>query len=124
MLEKVAANPTVVAALKEQGFPSTAETAPGRTARVQGRSIQIGDVALFPDGRSEEAVGEIYWFALIDTEFVVRLSTWPVVKTCGRYRKCRVAENFPIIRTARLKQAMIFTPTEVGKVATVILPTL
>ena len=124
LLEKVKANPKVVAALKEKGFASAETALTARTARVQGRSIRVGDVALFSDGGVDTLVGEIYWFASVGSEFVVGLSTWPVMKICGRYRKVRVVENFSIIPSARLLQAMIFTPTEVGKVATVILPTL
>ena len=57
LLEKVKANPKVVAALKEEGFASAETTLTGRTARVQGRSIRIGDVALFSDG-GDTLVGE------------------------------------------------------------------
>ena len=117
------ANPKVVAALKEKGFASAEQALTGRTARVQGRSIRIGDVALCSDG-GDTLVGEIYWFAYVGSDFVVGLSAWPVMKICGRYRKVHVVENFSIIPSARLLQAMIFTPTEVGKVATIIVPTL
>ena len=124
LLEKVQAKPTVVAALKEKGFASAEQALTGRTARVQGRSIRIGDVALFSDGGVNTLVGEIYWFASVGSELVVGFSTWPVRKNCGRYRKVLVVEDFSIIPSARLLQAMIFTPTDMGKVATVIMPTL
>ena len=114
----------VVAALEEHGFASAESVLTGRTARVQSRSIRIGDVALFSDGGVNTLVGEIYWFASVGSELVVGLSAWPVVKICGRYRKVRVVEDFSIIPSARLLQAMIFTPTDMGKVATMIMPTL
>ena len=121
MLDKVQANPNLVVALKEKGFTSAEQAQSRRTARVQGRSIRIGDVVLFSDG-GDTLVGEIYWFASVDSELVVGISAWPLKKDCGRYRKVRVEENLSIIPSARLLQAMIFTPTEVGKIATVICP--
>lgn len=124
LLDKVKANPAVVAALKANGFASAETALTGRTARVQGRSIQIGDVALFSDGCVNTKVGEIYWYAEIGGEIVVGLSEWRLKSTCSIYRKVRVEENFSIIPSARLLQAMIFTPTAVGKIATVIMPAL
>ena len=118
------ANPAVVAALKANGFASAETALTGRTARVQGRSIRIGDVALFSDGGVNTLVGEIYWFASIGSELVVGLSAWRLKKNCGRYRKVLVEENCSITPAARLLQTMIFTPTEVGKIATVIMPAL
>ena len=91
---------------------------------MQGRSIRKGDVALFSDGGVNTCVGEIYWFASVGSELVVGLSAWPVKKDCGSDRTVRVEENFSIIPAACLLQAMIFTPTDVGKVATVLLPAL
>ena len=77
LLDKVQANPDVVAALKEKGFTSAEQALTGRTARVQGKSIQTTDVALFSDGVNT-FVGEIRWFALVESDFVVGVSTWPV----------------------------------------------
>jgi hypothetical protein len=122
----VKASPDVVAALKEHGFASAESALTGRTARVQSRSIRIGDVALYWDGDSCEntLVGEIYWFASIGDVLLVCLSAWQVKNDLGRYRKVKVEENLSIIPAARLLQAMIFTPTEMGKIATVIMPAL
>ena len=109
-----------------KGFVS-ADTAlyyTGRTARVQCKTIRIGNVALFSDGGVNTLVGEIYWFASIGDVLLVCLSAWQVKKDLGRYRKVAVEENCSIIPSARLLQAMIFTPTDMGKVATVIMPTL
>jgi hypothetical protein len=97
LLDKVKAKPKVVAALKEKGFASAEQALTGRTARVQGRSIQIGDVALFSDGGVNTLVGEIYWFASVGSELVVGLSAWPLKKNCGRYRTVVVEEDFSII---------------------------
>ena len=93
---------------------------------MQGRSIQIGDVALYWEGDTCEntLVGEVYWFASIGDVLLVCLSAWQVKNDLGRYRKVVVEENLSIIPAARLLQAMIFTPTEMGKIATVIMPAL
>ena len=123
LLDKVQANPNVVAALKEKGFTSAEQALTGRTARVQGRSIQTADVALFSDGVNT-FVGEIRWFALVESDFVVGVSTWPVLRTCGMYQKVRVQENVSIAPASWIMQAMIYTPAQVGQVATVIMPTL
>ena len=126
LLETVKASPKVVAALKENGFASAESAITGATGRVQGRSIQIGDVVLYWDGDSCEntLVGEIYFFAKIGDELLVGLSAWQVQKDFGRYRKVVVEEIVSIIPFARLLRAVIFTPTEVGKIATVIMPAL
>ena len=47
-------------ALKENGFASVETALTGRTARVQSRSIQNGDVALYLDSDENTLVGEIY----------------------------------------------------------------
>ena len=73
MLETVKASPKVVAALKEVGFASAESALTGRTARMQGRSIQIGDVVLYWDSDSCEntLVGETYFFEDIGGELLV-----------------------------------------------------
>ena len=103
MLDKVQANPNVVAALKEKGFTSAEQALTGRTARVQGRSIQTADVALFSNGVNT-FVGEIRWFALVESDFVVGVSTWPVLRTCGMYQKVRVQENVSIAPASWIMQ--------------------
>ena len=124
LLETVKASPEVVDALKEHGFAAAETALTGGTARVQSRSIENGDVALYLDGDENTTVGEIYWFASIGGELLVGLSAWRVKKDLGRYRKVAVEDNLSIIPFRRLLQAMIFTPTEVGKTATVIMPAL
>ena len=123
LLEQVKANPDVVAALQQKGFASAETAQTGRTARVNGRSIRKGDVALFSDG-GDTFVGEVYWFAKVGSEVVVGCSTWPLKKEYARYRKVKVQDNFSIVCLSQVQQAMIFTPTNVGKIATVIMPVL
>ena len=123
LLDKVQANPDVVAALKEKGFTSAEQALTGRTARVQGRSIQTSDVALCSNGVNN-FVGEIRWFALVGSDLVVGVSTWPLLRTCGMYRKVCVQDNVSIVPASWIMQAMIYTPAQVGQVATVIMPTL
>ena len=69
-------------------------------------------------------MGEVFFFANIDGELLVGLSAWRLKEDLGRYRKVVVEDNCSIIPFARLLQAMIFTPTDVGKIATVIMPVL
>ena len=104
LLETGKASPDVVAALKENGFASAETALTGRTARVQSRSIRIGDVAVYWDGDNCEntLVGEIYWFASIGGELLVGLSAWQIKNNLGRYRKVVVEENLSIIPSARL----------------------
>ena len=78
LLETVKASPDIVAALKEHGFASVETALTGRTARVQSRSIQNGDVVLYLDGDENTLVGEMYWFASIGGELLVGLSVWLV----------------------------------------------
>ena len=87
LLEKVKANPDVVAALQKKGFASAETALTGRTARVNGRSIRKGDVALFSDGGNNTLVGEIYWFASVGSELVVGWSSWPVKKKRRQIQK-------------------------------------
>ena len=125
LLETVKASPDVVAALQDYGFASAETALTGSTARVQSRSIMVGDVVVYRDGESENTlVGEIYWLASINGELLVCVSAWQIKTNLGRYRRVLVEENFSIIPAVRLLQAMIYTPTEVGSIATVIMPAL
>ena len=96
----------------------------GRTARVQGRSIQNADVVLYFNDYGRTAVGEVHFFASIGSDLLVGVSPWRIIKNLGRYRKVVVRNNLSIIPFSRLLQAMIYTPTEVGSIATVIMPAL
>ena len=124
MLEKVKARPELVAALERHGFASAATALNGKTPRVQSRSIHDGDVALYLDSDGNTLVGEVYWFASIGGEVFVGLSTWPLKRDLGICRKVVMEDNFSIIPLAQLIQAMIFAATEIGKIATVIMPAL
>jgi hypothetical protein len=126
LLETSKASPDIVAALEEHGFAPAASALSGRTARVQSRSIQVGDVALYWDSDvcDNDLVGEICWFASIAGMLLVGVSTWQLKRDLGKYRKVKVGENFSIIPAARLLHAMIYTPTVMGTIATVIMPAL
>ena len=124
LLETVKATPAIRQALKEHGFASAETALTGATARVQSRSIENGDVVLYLGDDGNTTVGEVYWFASIGSELLVGLSSWPIKRNLGRYRKVVVENNLSIIPFNRLLQAMIYTPTEVGNIATVIMPAL
>ena len=124
LLETVKASPEVRDALKEHGFASAETALTGATARVQGRSIQNGDVVLYFDDYGNTTVGEVNFFASIGSDLLVGLSSWRIKRNLGRYRKVVVQNNLSIIPFNRLLQAMIYTPTEVGNIATVIMPEL
>ena len=75
--DAVQACPKVVAALRESGFASAESALTGRTARVHGRSIQVGDVVLYTaagDGPDSTRVGEVYFHAVLRGELLVCLS--------------------------------------------------
>ena len=118
------ARPEIVAALERHGFASAATALTGKTARVQSRSIHDGDVALYLDSDGNTLVGEVYWFAKIAGEVFVGLSAWHLKQDLGICRKVVMEDNFSIVPLARLMQAMIFAATEIGKIATVIMPAL
>ena len=122
--ETVKASPDIVAALHKHGFASAETALTGKTARVQSRSIHDGDVALYLDGDGNTLVGEVHWFASIGGEVFVGLSTWQLKRDLGICRKVVMEDNFSIVPLARLMQAMIFAATEIGKIATVIMPAL
>ena len=122
--ETVKARPEIVAALHKHGFASAATALTGKIARVQSRYIHDGDIALYLDGSGNKLVGEIYWFAKIGGEVFVALSTWPLKRDLGFFRKVVMEDNFSIIPLAQLIQAMIFAATGIGKMATVIMPSL
>ena len=124
LLETVKATPAIRQALKEHGFASAETALTGATARVQGRSIQNADVVLYFNDYGRTAVGEVNFFASIGSDLLVGLSSWRIIKNLGRYRKVVVRNNLSIIPFSRLLQAMIYTPTEVGNIATVIMPAL
>ena len=81
--EAVQACPKVVAALVGSGFTSAESALTGRTARVHGRSIQVGDVVLYtgggPNGGCNDIrVGQVYFHAVLQGKLLVCLSHWPL----------------------------------------------
>ena len=119
--DAVQACPKVVAALRESGFASAESALTGRTARVHGRSIQVGDVVLYTsDGCTR--VGEVYFHAVLRGELLVCLSHWPMRRESTHWRKVVVAEEFTIVPSEWMLQSVIFTPTDAGRQSTVLMP--
>ena len=125
LLETTAASPKVVAALRSHGFPSAESALIGRSLRVQGRTITTGDVVLYRgDGHSDDRVGEIDFIASLGGKTYTCLSNWPVQHKTGQWRKAVVTNEFTIVPAACMLTSLIFTPTKVGNVATVLMPAL
>ena len=104
-------------------FASAESALTGRTLRVQSKSIVVGDVVLYQaDGQIQ--VGEVYFHACLGGEIFTCLSNWPVKQETDHWKKVKVREEFTILPSACLLQAVIFTPAEVGKIATVLMPAL
>ena len=125
--DAVQACPKVVAALRESGFASAESALTGRTARVHGRSIQVGDVVLYTGGGpnggcNDTRVGEVYFHAELRGELLVCLSHWPMRRESTHWRKVVVAEECTIVPAERMVQSVIFTPTDVGHQCTVLVP--
>ena len=125
LLEPVQAHPKAVAALRAAGFASAASALTARTARVQSRSIVVGDVVLYlGDDHSDIRVGEVYFHASCGGELLTCLSHWPVSQETSKWKKVVVMEEFSIVPSACLLQSVIFSPAKVGKKATVLMPAL
>ena len=122
--DAVQACPKVVAALREFGFTSAESALTGRTARVHGRSIQVGDVVLYTGGGPSGCtrVGTVYFHAVLRGELLVCLSHWLMRRESTHWRKVVVAEEFTIVPAERMVQSVIFTPTDVGQQSTVFVP--
>ena len=121
--DAVQACPKVVAALREYGFASAESALTGRVARVHGRSIHVGDVVLYAlQGGSDTQVGEVYFHAMLQGELLVCLSHWPMKRETTHWRKVLVAEEFTIVPSAWMLQSVIFTPADVGRQSTVLMP--
>ena len=124
LLETAEAGPKVVAALRSQGFPSAESARTGRFARVQGRSIAIGDVVLYRgDGHDDLRVGQVYFHAICGGEMFACLSHWPLKRAASQWRKVVVEnESCAVVPSTWLLQSCIYTPAPLGKVATVLMP--
>ena len=100
-----------------------------RTAGVHGRSIQVGDVVLYTGGGpnggcTDTRVGEVFFHAMLRGELLVCLSHWPTKREATHWRKAVVSDEFAILPSACMLQAVIFTPAEVGKQSTVLVSAL
>ena len=122
--EAVQACPKVVAALRACGFATAESALTGQTARVQGRSITVGDVVLYKGDGHDTRVGEVFFHAMLRGELLVCLSHWPTRREATHWRKAVVSEEFTILPSACMLQSVIFTPTEVGHQSTVLVPAL
>ena len=127
LLETVQACPKVVDALRARGFASAESAITGRTARVQCRSITVGDVVLYlGDGISlgDTRVGEVYFFASLGGEILACLSHWHVKQATSQWKKVVVSEEFTIVPAAWLLQSLLLTPAKVGNTSTVLMHAL
>ena len=92
---------------------------------MQGRSIAVGDVVLYlGGGHSDIRVGEVYFHASLGGEMLACLADWAVKQETSHWKKAVVREEFTIVPSAWLLQAVIFTPAKVGNLATVPMPAL
>ena len=75
----------VVAALRAQGFASAESALTGRTARVQGRTIAVGDVVLYAagGGSRDVQVGEVNFHASLSGELLVQKGQYPHEESHG-----------------------------------------
>ena len=120
----VQANPSVVAALRACGFAAAESALTGQTARVQGRSVTVGDVVLYKGDGHDTRVGEVFFHAMLRGELLVCLSHWPTRRETTHWRKAVVSEEFTILQSGRMLQSVIFTPSKVGQLSTVLMPAL
>ena len=127
--DAVQACPKVVAALRNSGFASAESALTGRTARVHGKAIQVGDVVLYngggPNGGCNDTrVGEVCFYAVLGGELLACLANWPVERETSHWKKPAVREEFTIVPSAWPLQSVIFTPAKVGTVSTVLVAAL
>ena len=125
--DAVAACPKVVAALKAFGFTSAASALTGRTARMHGRSVQVGDVVLYrgggPNGGGTDTrVGEVAFQAVLHDQVLVGLSHWPLKKAWTHWIKVSVSNEFCIVPAEQVMHSVIFKPASVGHQSTIFVP--
>ena len=119
--------PKVVAALRESGFASAESALTGRTARVHGRSIQVGDVVLYTGGGpnggcTDTRVGEVFFHAVLHDQVLVGLSHRPLKRAWPHWIKVSVCDEFCIVPAERVMQSVIFKPANVGQQSTIFVP--
>ena len=122
--EAVQACPKVVAALRACGFAAAESALAGKIARVQCRSVTVGDVVLYKGDGHDSRVGEVLFHAILRGEMFVYLSHWPTRRETIHWKKAVVSDEFSILPSACLLQSVIFTPTRVGRQCTVLVPAL
>ena len=109
--EAVQACPKVVAALRACGFTAAESALTSQTARVQGRSIAVGDVVLYKGtGPSDVRVGEVPFHAMFQGEVLVCLSHWPTRRETTHWRKAVVSEELSILPSGCMLKPVIFYP--------------
>ena len=109
--EAVQACPKVVAALRACGFTAAESALTSQTARVQGRSIAVGDVVLYKGtGPNDIRVGEVLFHAMFQGEVLVCLSHWPTRRETTHWRKAVVSEELSILPSGCMLKPVIFYP--------------
>ena len=125
LLEVVKANPQGVDELQRSGVAAAESALTGRTARVSGRSVTVGDACLYYDSivENNDRVGLIRFFASIGGRILVGVSPWQLKEEHGNCKKmwCKGAVS-TIIPHEHLQQAVIYSPPTTGNIATVIMP--
>ena len=74
------------------------------------------------NGDNDVRVGEVYFHANLAGELFVCLSNWPVTEATSQWKKVHVKEEFIIVPSALLLQAVIYTPAKVGQISTILVP--
>ena len=118
--DAVQACPKVVGALRAFGLASAESATTGQTARVHGRSITVGDVVLYKGDGHDARVGEVRFHAMLRGELLVCLSHWPTRRESTHWKQAVVSNEFTILPSACMLQSVIFTPTGVGRLPTVL----
>ena len=119
----VRACPKVVDALRTAGIAAAESALTGRIARVQGRSVAVGDIVLYKAGH-DTRVGEVCFHAMVRGHVIVCLSHWPTVQEKQHFRKAVVKENYALFPSECMLHSCIYTPATVGHQSTVLLPAI
>ena len=64
----------------------------------------------------------MYFHASLGGEIFTCLSNWPVKVETDQWKKVVVREEFTILPSACIQKACIYTPADVGSIATVLMP--
>ena len=80
--------------------------------RVHGRYVAVGDVVLYKylaDGCSDVRVGKVKSHANCDCDLVTCVSHWPVTHDTSQYKEAVVNDEYTVVPSAWLLQAVIFS---------------